>query len=787
MTASIMLPPHAAAGARRSSVDPGAIRAYAADLLAGVRPGRRPRQLRRRRRPDRRLDRVGRHGVPRRDPADRPPGRRDVARAAQRRPPGRRRTPTTHAVAPGRAAPTLVDEREQLVRDHRAACATGWPDGDRGGGAAAIQAELRRLRRPGARPTRPTSTRWVTDLMAEEEAMREAFDRVLTLEQVEQRYGGVADPADAALDSMPGSGASPEEVNDWWDGLTRDAAARDHRRLARLDRQPRRHPAVGPRRRQHRRPRPRPRRLGPPRGPGRCSPPTRSSGWTTPGPPRTPSTPSRTASTRSPASPIATQLYIYDPTAFDGDGAVAVSAGDLDTADNVAVTVPGLRHRRRERAVPGRAGAHHLRVDPLPRRRPDQRDRCSGSGTTPPTTCPGRATAGTARRGRREDLATAGGDRLADTLDGLRASRDGEPGAPDRDRPQLRLDHHRPRRARPRHPGRRPGLRRQPRRRRRHRQRRPTPASTPTTSGPAPTAATRSPTSATTAGVHLRDARRRRARRRPGRGRLRRATGSRPSPPPGRRRIARRVRRPLEVLRPRHRVALQHQPDRQRQLRRGAARRPRSTTRGTQARRTRSATATRPPGRPGACARDGAYSRCCSPCCRCSRSGLRCRRRGGRRGHGRGEGAARAAARRRPRRRRTSCWSPPSRASAAPSTTARAAGTAASRRSTTSTRTSATSPRPASTSSASSGAQAPYVEDLRPASRRPGSRSTTSSRSANGFVSIRVDPWRCVRGVRAHRGAGRSSASTSPGRASTYPRTTATTGCAARSPTPEIR
>ena len=34
--------------------------------------------------------------------------------------------------------------------------------------------------------------------------MREAFDRVLRLEQVEQRYGGVADPADAALDTMPG-------------------------------------------------------------------------------------------------------------------------------------------------------------------------------------------------------------------------------------------------------------------------------------------------------------------------------------------------------------------------------------------------------------------------------------------------------------------------------------------------------------------------------------------------------------------------------------------------------
>ncbi len=62
--------------------------------------------------------------------------------------------------------------------------------------------------------------RWTTDLMAEEEAMRAAFDRVLTLDQVERRYGGADDPADAALDSMPGADAPPVDVNRWWDGLT---------------------------------------------------------------------------------------------------------------------------------------------------------------------------------------------------------------------------------------------------------------------------------------------------------------------------------------------------------------------------------------------------------------------------------------------------------------------------------------------------------------------------------------------------------------------------------------
>ena len=51
--------------------------------------------------------------------------------------------------------------------------------------------------------------------------MREAFARVLTLEQVEQRYGGVEDPADAALAAAPAAGATPAEVNAWWGGLTR--------------------------------------------------------------------------------------------------------------------------------------------------------------------------------------------------------------------------------------------------------------------------------------------------------------------------------------------------------------------------------------------------------------------------------------------------------------------------------------------------------------------------------------------------------------------------------------
>ena len=39
---------------------------------------------------------------------------------------------------------------------------------------------------------------------------------------------------------------------------------------------------------------------------------------------------------------VAVQLYIYDPAAYGGDGRVAIALGDLDTAQHVAVAVPGM-------------------------------------------------------------------------------------------------------------------------------------------------------------------------------------------------------------------------------------------------------------------------------------------------------------------------------------------------------------------------------------------------------------------------------------------------------------
>lgn len=40
--------------------------------------------------------------------------------------------------------------------------------------------------------------------------------------------------------------------------------------------------------------------------------------------------------------PVVVQLLIFEPDAFDGDGRAAISIGDVDTADDVAFSVPGL-------------------------------------------------------------------------------------------------------------------------------------------------------------------------------------------------------------------------------------------------------------------------------------------------------------------------------------------------------------------------------------------------------------------------------------------------------------
>lgn len=290
--------------------------------------------------------------------------------------------------------------------------------------AAALQAESDDCTRR-VRGYETELDRWVTDLMAEEEAMRAAFDRVLTLEQVEQRYAGVPDPADEALDAMPGAGAPPADVAAWWEGLTpeqqeaiiaaspgaignRDGIppwARDAANTVALDRDladwghledlgvltdDERAWLDNARAAQ----------AAIDEIEGRLDPQTEAS--------------------------VPAQLYVYDPAAFDGDGAVAVAAGDLDTAEHIAVTVPGF-------------GTDGQSADYQANRAGDLYEATrsvDGAGSVAtmfwigydaPDNLPweGEGWDGAGVAG--ESMAAAGGERLADLLDGLRASRDGEP------------------------------------------------------------------------------------------------------------------------------------------------------------------------------------------------------------------------------------------------------------------------------------------------------------------------------------------------------------------------
>ncbi|HET7193959.1 MAG TPA: alpha/beta hydrolase [Nocardioides sp.] len=267
-------------------------------------------------------------------------------------------------------------------------------------------------------------TAWSGDLAAEEIAMREAFDRVLRLEQVQRRYGGVADPADAALTAMPGPGAGPGAVNAWWDALTHEhqqaviAAApgaignrdgippwaRDAANHVALDRDLADWEYLEQR------------------------------GLLTAGEEEMLE---NARSTRDAIDtiesgidpvtrePVSSQLYLYDPAAFDRDGAVAVAAGNLDTADNVSVVVPGFGTEgesapyQAERALTLYESSRFLATT-------ETNASMFWIGYDAPDNMPwdeGWDSAGVVT----EDMATHGGERLADTLDGLRDSRDGDP------------------------------------------------------------------------------------------------------------------------------------------------------------------------------------------------------------------------------------------------------------------------------------------------------------------------------------------------------------------------
>lgn len=112
-------------------------------------------------------------------------------------------------------------------------------------------------------------------------------------------------------------------------------------------------------------------------------------------------------------------IWLYDPAAFDGDGRVAVGVGDLDTADDVSVQVPGIRT---EMDDVGGYTDEAIRLY--------ESARYNGDGSSVATlfwlgynTPEGAIDVDTITSGRAED----GGQRLADAVDGLRASRSDDP------------------------------------------------------------------------------------------------------------------------------------------------------------------------------------------------------------------------------------------------------------------------------------------------------------------------------------------------------------------------
>ncbi|MFB9313062.1 alpha/beta hydrolase, partial [Nocardioides plantarum] len=119
----------------------------------------------------------------------------------------------------------LVDEVFGCTEDARrwqARAATGSAAGDPGlveeGRALQLRCDdvARRVR------TLDTAqTAWWERVGIEETAMVDAFGGVVEVDQVEQRYDDATDPADVALATRPGRGAPSLVVLAWWRGLTR--------------------------------------------------------------------------------------------------------------------------------------------------------------------------------------------------------------------------------------------------------------------------------------------------------------------------------------------------------------------------------------------------------------------------------------------------------------------------------------------------------------------------------------------------------------------------------------
>ncbi|ROR92550.1 alpha/beta hydrolase [Nocardioides aurantiacus] len=113
------------------------------------------------------------------------------------------------------------------------------------------------------------------------------------------------------------------------------------------------------------------------------------------------------------------QLWLYDPSAFDGDGRVAVAVGDMDTADDVAVFTPGIKTEMTD--VQNYTG-DMMNLHESSRYQGDRSDVATmfWLGYDAPAGPTDLATA-------TESRAADGGARLADAIDGMRASRADDP------------------------------------------------------------------------------------------------------------------------------------------------------------------------------------------------------------------------------------------------------------------------------------------------------------------------------------------------------------------------
>ncbi|GAB2881694.1 alpha/beta hydrolase [Nocardioides pacificus] len=321
----------------------------------------------------------------------------------------------------------LVDERAELSRDITQLWQRVRDTDDAGAGTAeastieALQDDARRLTRR-VRAFETSRDDWVEDVSAEERTMVAALDAAMTLDQVRRRYGGVEDPADRALDTMPPTGASAQEVSAWWASLTpaqrralvhaspgsignrdgvppgaRDEAnrvslARDLHELEMLEDQDlltRDEEAA----------------LRNARAADQAL--------------------RRMADTVDPRTfdQVPAQLYVYDPDAFGGDGRVAVAVGDLATAQNIAVTVPGLGTDAA--SAPGLADRA---VSVYEAARADDGASSTASMLWIGYDAPDNFVDGVDGYSVvSEHLARQGGERLSDMVDGLRTSREGDP------------------------------------------------------------------------------------------------------------------------------------------------------------------------------------------------------------------------------------------------------------------------------------------------------------------------------------------------------------------------